>query len=268
MLTLIPTRNGQTWCQTFLPEHSPKALVVHADGSGEYRTVQTERVLELADWWNSQGYAYRVFDKYGCGESDGFWSKVTMDLLADQICDLITESRKYFSLPVVLSGQSEGSKLGFEVAARVKVEAFVARVPSHQKIEDRMKYQFVEMNKKPELWSKWEMGIEAAKKTGQAYGFLCDHAVSYWISCLDRLQPGDLIPKIKAPIFVLNGGADPFTPDFAYRPIHEAIEQKKVNERSQAKVYAGVGHSLLKPGCAWKDSEVAADMLGWLNTIV
>jgi len=220
----------------------------------------------MGEWWTSNGFAYRVFDKYGCGESEGKWRHVTMDLLADQIVALVEDSAKESNLKIILVGHSEGSKLGFEVAARVEVAALVARVPSHQEIRDRMKYQLLDMSKNVGLWEKWSRGITMAMASKEKPdGFLADYPLSYWVSCLGRTQPGDLVRKIKAPIFVLNGGADPFTPELAYKPLHHAIAQRKIHGRSQAKVYAEVGHSLLKPGCSWKESEPAADILAWLQ---
>jgi alpha-beta hydrolase superfamily lysophospholipase len=269
MSSFIETRHGKSWGHIY---ESPRkrGLVISADGSGEFRSVGMWKSEKLARWWNEHGYSLYVFDKYGCGESEGDWSKVTLNILSEQLEDLCS-ALKAQTPKLIYFGQSEGSKLGFDVGARSNsVDAFILRVPSHQPIYERLRYQLLERGADPAGWETWEQGLHEIQQDLAAKrpitGFLYDFPRTYWASSLERPQPGDIMTRIKAPLLVLNGGADQMTPLRAFKTIHEKIKECP-HPLSRARIYPLVGHSLTKPNQEWADSEAAAESLLWLSEV-
>lgn len=270
MREFLETRHGKIWSRIHrVPK--PKAIVVSYGGSGEYRTVDTWADDRLAAWLNDHSYSVLSFDKWGCGESEGDWKRVTLDILMETGLDVVERVKDSSPVPIFYLGQSEGSKLGFEIAARTKAcGAFALRVPSHQGIEERLKYQILEMNRDAQAWEIWRHGIEEIKAQlasgAEIEGFLYNFPATFWASALGRPQPADLAPSIPCPLFVLNGDEDPFTPPAAFQEIHKALASHP-HPLSKAKVYAGVGHGLRPEGEPWVSSEAAVDIIKWFDLV-
>lgn len=270
MKRYIDTRHGRIWSQLHdCP--AAKAVVISYGGSGEYRTVDTWSNESLARWLNDHAYSMFSFDKWGCGESEGPWREVTLDILMETALDLIVQLRKERQTPIFYLGQSEGSKLGFEIATQTSsCDAYALRVPSHQDIESRLRYQILEMNKDTEAWDIWRQGISQIKddlsKGRKVEGFLYNFPRTFWASALGRKQPADFISRIRSPFFVLNGDVDPFTPSVAYQVLHDAIEADPSPLR-RAKVYAGVGHGLNEDNEPWRVSLAAKDIIKWFDEV-
>jgi alpha-beta hydrolase superfamily lysophospholipase len=270
MKKFIDTRHGRIWSRLYSADGA-KAVVVSYGGSGEYRTVDTWADERLANWLNTNSFSMLSFDKWGCGESEGTWRTVSLDILMETALDVVEQVRNSQPLPVIYLGQSEGSKLGFEIASKTSACCgYVLRVPSHQDIESRLEYQILEMHKDKPAWETWRSGIKRLKedlaKGRKTEGFLYNFPYTFWASALGRKQPGDLIPGIHLPLFVLNGDSDPFTPRSAFQAIHTAM-QSHSNRLSQAKVYPNVGHGLKDEKQDWPAADAAKDIIGWLDLV-
>lgn len=273
ILEYIETRHTKLWTESFLIEQ-PKATVIFASGSGEYRIVSMDYADKLAQWINSLGYNFVTFDKHGCGESSGTWSQVTMDILVSDFASLAVHVKDSHQLPVILMGHSEGSRLALEVATMTNnvVFALILRVCSSQYIEDRIYYQLTrfgtEQSKKD--CERWQAGIEEIKQKVERQerieGFLSDHPRTYWLSWLNRQPSAELIDKVKVPILVLNAEDDEFTPEFAYRSIHEQIA-RHYHPKSLAKAYKVGGHGLIRSHEAVGESEADKEIERWLENL-
>lgn len=267
----VETRHGKIWAEFNVPTNA-SGLVLSFSGSGEYRTIGTWQSKKASAWFNKHNLGFCDFDKYGCGQSEGNWQKVTYDVLRDVAIDLLTEVGEQYSLPIVYYGQSEGAKIGFEVALENPgVVGFVLKVPSHQDIKSRIQYQVGEYGNDQEAFDDWLSeinNIEACIEAGhEIKGFMHGHARTYWASCLNRKQPGDLIPDIKCPLFVLNGDSDFYTPLNAYEKIHSALVGHE-SPFSKSKVYIGAGHDLTPKGMKWSETEAARDIMDWVEVLL
>jgi alpha-beta hydrolase superfamily lysophospholipase len=257
---MIGCPGRQLWTKIFRSPEPSHGIVILGTGSGEIRSVDDESIEEVCIWLGDLGWSSAVYDKYGCGESDGDWKNVTFDDLRD---DLVILS-DYFKLQtkgkVVVLGQSESSILAAEAAVKTKsIEGLVLRVASHQDISNRIKMQLGDKK-----WSKWLSDIENSEKSGKK--FVASHPVSYWKSRMNRVLTADLIPELNLPILALNGAEDKFTPPAAFEKIHTAL-LKRNNDSQKAVIIPGVGHGLTLPTEQWSDSTVSKEIHGFLTMI-
>ena len=268
----IPTRHEELWAEIAeVPQ--AKATIVFVDGSGEYRTVSMRKTALIRQWFNSEGFSFLTYDKYGCGESGGKWAQVTLDILVDCLIDVCKFAKSRFLKPLAVVGQSEGAMIGAEAASKSKeIDALVLMCCSSQEIAERMHYQLISEGtpNSYSAWEEWQHGIEEIKRTVEAgntiTGFLLDHPKTYWASRIGRRLPADLIGNLEIPIFALNGERDEPTPPKAYLEIHKVMENAR-NRYSKAKAYPDVGHSLRKHGETWGSSEADRDIIKWLNSV-
>jgi len=263
--------SAKTWTVHHLVNNA-RATILMANGSGEYRSVFEGDDFDPEIYWlNSNGYSVMRFDKFGCGESKGDWRVVTMDILVQQLVELASQIKTEYPEPLVLIGHSEGAIIGAEAAAISKnLDALILKVPSHQDIKERLKFQLNNSDPSGISYANWIQGIDLIEKTVaenlKLNGFFNLHPKTYWHSRVCRKLTGDVLKEIKIPTFVLNGGIDYYTPQECFNYIHEVIINHH-NQLSKAKVYDQVGHSLRKNNENYGEAESDKDIIAWLDDI-
>lgn len=267
----IPTSTGKTWSCFYAADHA-KAIVILPNGSGEFRSVfYGDTCDEQVDWLKNNNLSVLKYDKYGCGESEGDWKQVTMDILVNQLRDISMYVKSTYSLPVVFMGHSEGSIISAEAAKdNSAVDLLVLRVASHQDIKSRLKFQLNKSDPSGVSYQKWINGIHKIEnlleKDKKVEGFLSGHPCTYWASRLGRNLTGDVLKSVTVPTFALNGADDFFTPHSSFEMIHRALDSHV--ENSLSKEYEGVGHSLRKQRASYADSEAHQDIIKWINNLI
>ncbi len=256
----VGSQGRRLWTKSFSSQESSRGVVILGTGSGEIRSVDDEGTEEICTWLSELGWRSVVYDKYGCGESDGDWKNVTFDDLRDDLVILSDHFKSRTIGQLIILGQSESSILAVEAAAKTKsIDALVLRVASHQDISDRIKMQLGH-----DKWAKWLADIENAKESGKK--FVASHPVSYWQSRMNRTLTGDIILQLNIPILALNGSEDHFTPASAFEKIHSALHQRD-NALHKGIVIPGVGHGLMLPSEKWSSSVVSKEIRSFLTMV-
>lgn len=267
----LELKSVKTWC-LIANINNPKGVIILPNGSGEYRSVfQGDDNDPQLEWLNSMGYSAVKYDKYGCGESEGDYKFLTMDILVNQLSELSSEIKKITRLPTVVMGHSEGSIIAAEAAAKSNdICALILRVASHQKIKERLEFQLNSADKSGKSYNNWITGIKEIEnnlKSNISFsGFLSSHPKTYWASRLNRPLTGDVIKDINIPVFALNGDSDYYTPSNCFFEIHRII--KDHHKLSKAKIYSGVGHSLRHQGQSYGEAEADKDIINWINEVI
>ncbi|WP_413580864.1 alpha/beta hydrolase [Bdellovibrio sp. HCB288] len=257
---MIGPRERQLWTKNFESGNQCHGVVILGTGSGEIRSVDDDSIEDICVWLGDLGWSSVVYDKYGCGESEGDWKSVTFDDLRDDLVILADHFKQQNFGKIVVLGQSESSILAAEAATRTSnIDALVLRVASHQDISERIKMQLG-----IEKWTKWLADLENSKVNGKM--FVASHPVSYWLSRMNRILTGDVVAGLNIPIIALNGAEDHFTPPTAFSKIHEAILQQK-NTLNKAIVIPGVGHGLMLQSEKWNSSVVAKEIQLFLTAV-
>jgi len=258
---MIGPQGRQIWTKLFHTPLPKNGLVIVGTGSGEVRSVDDDNHEEICGWLNSLGWDAVVYDKYGCGESDGDWKNVTFDLLRDDLVILAEFFKAKVSKKLVILGQCESSILAAEAAEKcTDIDALVLKVASHQDISDRIKMQLG-----IEKWTQWLKEMELADQTGRK--FAASHPVTYFKSRMGRVLTGDVIRMLKIPILALNGSSDTFTPQQAFQSIHDSLKEAG-NSHSRAVIIENAGHSLMLASETWSCSIAANEIKDFLNSIL
>lgn len=257
---MIGPEGRQLWTKIFELAGPSRGIVILGNGSGEVRSVDDDGIEDICAWLGDLGWNSVVYDKFGCGESEGDWKHVTFDDLSEDLRILSDHFKQKNFGKVVLLGQSESSILAAEAATKSKsIDALILRVASHQDISERIKMQLG-----IEKWTKWLTEIERSKESGRM--FVASHPVSYWRSRMNRPLTGDVISRLSIPIIAINGAEDKFTPPSAFEKIHAALLSKK-SSLQKAVVIPGAGHGLLLPTEKWASSQVAREIGSFLALI-
>lgn len=256
----VGVTNREVWVKFFKTLAPCKGLVIVGTGSGEVRSVDDDSHEEICAWLMAIGWDCIVYDKYGCGESDGDWKSVTFNDLRDDLIILADFFRPQVSGLLVILGHSESSILAVEAAEKSSsIDALVLRVASHQNISDRIKMQLGY-----EKWARWISDLSKAADEGRY--FVASHPVSYWKSRMDRTLTGDLVLNLQIPVLALNGSQDTFTPERAFNSLHEAV-RLKTDGLSRAVQIPEVGHSLRAAHESFESSQAAMEISQFLDAL-
>ncbi|MBO9668810.1 MAG: hypothetical protein J7501_18575, partial [Bdellovibrio sp.] len=82
---MIGPKGRQLWTKLFESRNKSHGVVILGTGSGEVRSVDEESIEDICVWLGDLGWSSVVYDKYGCGESDGDWKRVSFDDLRDDL---------------------------------------------------------------------------------------------------------------------------------------------------------------------------------------
>ena len=229
------------------------------------------KTSQIAKWLTSHNFNFIAYDKFGCGESSGDWKQVSLDTLRDDLAAISDFIYTQLKAPVIIMGQSEGSIIAPEAANLTNsIKALVLRVASNQNIRERMKYQYEKLEWEEDAWKAWNSGIQKIETSHEQRkpitGFLMNYPNTYWLSRLNRKLTAAHIQELNIPIFALNGEKDIYTPKDAFEEIHKTLNSH-ISQKSKAKIYNDVGHSLSKTNEHWGESEADKDIIDWLNLL-
>ena len=258
------------YAQSWLPENSPRALLVLSHGLGEH----SGRYATLASELVGQGYGVYALDHRGHGRSPG--PRANIQRFAHLVSDLCVFvgrcSRQHLDTPVYLLGHSMGGAVAFGSALRLQdhLRGLVLSAPAlapGEAVSSLREFAVRTLaaiapntgalalppsavSRDPAVVAAYESDPLVLHKSVPARTV---------VELLDAMRgfPAQA-PRLLLPTLILHGTGDRLVSLPANRPVYQAIGAK---ERS-LKVYEGLYHELFNEP---ERATVIGDLLRWLG---
>lgn len=259
------------YAQSWLPEGSPRAVLVLSHGLGEH----SGRYAALASEMVGQGYGVYALDHRGHGRSPG--PRANIERFAHLVSDLCVFvgrcSRQHLDTPVYLLGHSMGGAVAFASAPRLQdslrglVLSAPALTPGDAVAPLRefavrtlaavapgagvLALPATDISRDPEVVAAYERDPLVLHKSVPARTV---------VELLDAMRgfPAQA-PRLRLPTLILHGSADRLVSLATNRPVYQAIGAR---ERS-LKVYEGLYHEVFNEP---ERATVIGDLLRWLES--
>lgn len=283
----MPTIEGK-------PEH-PAVVLVPGSGPLE-RDASVAGIplfAQLAGQLADLGYVVLRYDKRGVGQSGGRTETVTLQDYAEDViaCVKWLDRRKDVDdRRISVVGHSEGAAVAMLAAAREKRIASIALVAGMGTtgreliLEQQQMLLDVAKVAEPERGAKVDLQKKILDTTlaGEGWETLppeVRRAVdSPWYRSLLTFDPAKVMPRIKQPVFVVQGGLDTQVPPHHADKLAALARLRKNAPRVEAKVFPGLNHLMVpaKTGAVAEyaslegasiSREVAETIAGWLGTV-
>jgi alpha-beta hydrolase superfamily lysophospholipase len=270
MLTTPGIGGLDLYAQSWLPEDSPRAVLVLSHGLGEHSGRYSALAAELV----GQGYGVYALDHRGHGRSPG--PRANIERFAHVVSDLCSFvgrcGRQHLDTPVYLLGHSMGGAIAFESALRLQdslrglvlsapalapgaavsplrefaVRTLAAVAPN----TGALALPPSAVSRDPAVVEAYERDPLVLHKTAPA------RTVVELLDAMRRFP--EQAPRLRLPTLILHGSADRLVPLAANRPVYQAIGAR---ERS-LKVYEGLYHEVFNEP---ERATVIGDLLRWLG---
>ncbi len=255
--------------QCWLPEGKPRAVVVIAHGVSEH----SDRYRHVAGRLVKEGYAVYALDHRGHGDSGG--PRAVVDRLSNAVEDVDTlvgvAREESPGIPVVLLGHSMGGAIAVEYAIdrQDHIDALVLSAPATD-LDAASGFELAAARVLSTVLPRagvFQVDADGVSRDPEVvrryvedprvfHGKLPARTVSE-IAGAVRTMP-ERIPRIKLPLLVMGGGADPIVPPSAGRMVHEhagSPDKKLIS-------YPGLYHEILNEP---EQNEVMDDLVAWLD---
>ena len=271
--TFTGPHDSKIYCQAWLPDTDPKAVILFVHGLAEH----SGRYMNLVNHFVPLGYAVYGFDHLGHGKSDG------PRVYVERFQDFTDTIKTYYDMiqawqpgkPVYLIGHSMGGLISAvylldhqkDFAGAVLSGASV-KIPKHiSSATISIGKIFSKILPKFGLIQLEADGVSRDPAVVQAY-------VNDPLVCTGKVTArlaGELLgatrrimseaEKIVLPILILHGGADKLVESDASRWFHDRIRSTD----KTLKIYPGLYHEVFNEP---EHRNVLRDVEGWLNTTV
>jgi alpha-beta hydrolase superfamily lysophospholipase len=260
------------YAQGWLPEGSPKTVLVLAHGLGEHGG----RYVALAQEFVGHGHAVYAVDHRGHGRSPGPRANIErFDHVVSDFCAFAGRAaRQHPDAPLVLLGHSMGGAIALVAALRLQdsVRGVVLSAPALgvgeaippgrrlvAQLLSRIAPNVGLMRLTPAAVSRDPAVVRAYEADPLVHhGPIPARTLVELLEAMDRFPA--LAPKLRLPTLVLHGTADTLVPVAGVRATYQALDVRKRTVR----YYEGLYHEVFNEP---ERAQVIADVLQWLERV-
>jgi acylglycerol lipase len=255
--------------QAWLPDGTPRAVVVLAHGAGEH----SARYAHVGERFMREGFALHALDHRGHGRSEGH--RALIDRIANAVADLdqlvAQAAERHPGVPLYLLGHSMGGCVGisYTLSHQERLDGLVLSAPLAAleaaspvtrvagKLLSRIAPRLGLFCVDPERVSRDPEVVRAyAEDPLVHHGKLPARTIGELASAVASFPAR--VPAIELPLLVMHGSADRIVPVAASLMVHDGALSKD----KRLELYDGLYHEILNEP---EQDQVMDDVVGWVQ---